>query len=76
LLYLYIYKKYDNYYKIPNSIRYLDCQVRIVLDTNPDTRLLTGEEDVADVIGTAETVYIKTKGGPQYLVSAVFLIEF
>ena len=31
---------------------------KIVLDTNAYTRLLTGEEDVLDVIGTAETVYM------------------
>jgi tRNA(fMet)-specific endonuclease VapC len=31
---------------------------RILLDTNAYTRLLTGEEDVLDVIGTAETVYM------------------
>ncbi len=30
----------------------------ILLDTNAYTRLLTGEEDVLDVIGTAETVYM------------------
>ena len=30
----------------------------IVLDTNAYTRLLTGEEDVLDIIGTAETVYM------------------
>ena len=30
----------------------------IILDTNAYTRLLTGEEDVLDVIGTAETVYM------------------
>lgn len=30
----------------------------IVIDTNAYTRLLTGEEDVLDVIGTAEIVYI------------------
>lgn len=30
----------------------------IILDTNSYTRLLTGEEDVLDVIGTAETVYM------------------
>ena len=30
---------------------------KIILDTNAYTRLLTGEEDVLDVIGTAETVY-------------------
>jgi len=31
---------------------------KIVLDTNAYTRLLTGEEDVLNVIGTAETVYM------------------
>ena len=31
---------------------------KIILDTNAYTRLLTGEEDVLDVIGTAETVYM------------------
>ncbi len=31
---------------------------KIVLDTNAYTRLLTGEEDVLDVIGSAETVYM------------------
>ena len=31
---------------------------KIVLDTNAYTRLLTGEEDVLDVIGTAEIVYM------------------
>ena len=31
---------------------------KIVLDTNAYTRLLAGEEDVLDVIGTAETVYM------------------
>ena len=31
---------------------------KIVLDTNAYTRLLTGEEDVLDIIGTAETVYM------------------
>jgi tRNA(fMet)-specific endonuclease VapC len=31
---------------------------KIVLDTNAYTRLLTGDEDVLDVIGTAETVYM------------------
>ena len=31
---------------------------KIVLDTNAYTRLLTGEEDVLDVIGSAETVYV------------------
>lgn len=31
---------------------------RIILDTNAYTRLLTGEEDVLDVIGTAEAVYM------------------
>jgi tRNA(fMet)-specific endonuclease VapC len=31
---------------------------KIVLDTNAYTRLLTGEEDMLDVIGTAETVYM------------------
>ncbi len=30
----------------------------IVIDTNAYTRLLTGEDDVLDVIGTAEIVYI------------------
>ena len=30
----------------------------IILDTNAYTRLLTGEEDVLEVIGTAETVYM------------------
>ena len=30
----------------------------IIVDTNAYTRLLTGEEDVLDVIGTAETVYM------------------
>ena len=30
----------------------------IVIDTNAYTRLLAGEEDVLDVIGTAEIVYI------------------
>jgi tRNA(fMet)-specific endonuclease VapC len=30
----------------------------IILDTNAYIRLLTGEEDVLDVIGTAETVYM------------------
>lgn len=30
----------------------------IILDTNAYTRLLTGEEDVLDVIGSAETVYM------------------
>jgi tRNA(fMet)-specific endonuclease VapC len=31
---------------------------KIVLDTNAYTRLLAGEADVLDVIGTAETVYM------------------
>ena len=31
---------------------------KIVLDTNAYTRLLTGEEDMLDVIGSAETVYM------------------
>jgi len=31
---------------------------KIILDTNAYTRLLTGEEDVLDVIGTAETVFM------------------
>ena len=31
---------------------------KIILDTNAYTRLLTGEEDVLGVIGTAETVYM------------------
>jgi tRNA(fMet)-specific endonuclease VapC len=31
---------------------------KIVLDTNAYTRLLAGEEDVLDVLGTAETVYM------------------
>jgi tRNA(fMet)-specific endonuclease VapC len=31
---------------------------KIILDNNAYTRLLTGEEDVLDVIGTAETVYM------------------
>ncbi len=31
---------------------------KIVLDTNAYTRLLAGEEDVLDAIGTAETVYM------------------
>lgn len=31
---------------------------KIVLDTNAYTRLLAGEEDVLDVIGTTETVYM------------------
>ena len=31
---------------------------KIVLDTNAYTRLLTGEEDVLDVLGTAEIVYM------------------
>ena len=31
---------------------------KIILDANAYTRLLTGEEDVLDVIGTAETVYM------------------
>ncbi len=31
---------------------------KIMLDTNAYTRLLAGEEDVLDVIGTAETVYM------------------
>ena len=31
---------------------------KIILDTNAYTRLLTGEEDVLDVIGTTETVYM------------------
>ena len=30
----------------------------IVLDTNAYTRLLAGQEDVLDAIGTAETVYL------------------
>ncbi len=30
----------------------------IILDTNAYTRLLTGEDDVLDVIGSAETVYM------------------
>ena len=30
----------------------------IIVDTNAYTRLLTGGEDVLDVIGTAETVYM------------------
>ena len=32
--------------------------MKIVLDTNAYTRLLTGDEHVLDVIGTAETVYM------------------
>ena len=31
---------------------------KIVLDTNAYTRLLAGDEDVLDVIGTAETLYM------------------
>jgi tRNA(fMet)-specific endonuclease VapC len=31
---------------------------KILVDTNAYTRLLTGQEDVLDVIGTAETVYM------------------
>jgi tRNA(fMet)-specific endonuclease VapC len=31
---------------------------KIVLDTNAYTRLLAGDEDVLDVIGSAETVYM------------------
>jgi len=31
---------------------------KIVLDTNAYTRLLVGEEDVLDIIGTADTVYM------------------
>ena len=31
---------------------------KILVDTNAYTRLLTGQEDVLDVIGSAETVYM------------------
>jgi len=31
---------------------------KIVLDTNAYTRLLIGEEDVLDIIGTADTIYM------------------
>ena len=31
---------------------------KIVLDTNAYTRLLAGDEDILDVIGSAETVYM------------------